>query len=162
MRAICRKLLRQLQQHNSNEGIAARKQVRIILDRNDVYDLKHYIDASNCSFSTLAGAANKSYTAADIRHLFKPTEAQTHQIAAYWASSSMDSKDSALGAILGAFVGDAAGGVLEFMENVTAEQVSVLSMVGVPAPAQHLTPAEPHSDVYPNCCIKKEHAHVRL
>jgi hypothetical protein len=37
----------------------------------------------------------------------------------------MDSKDAAYGAILGAFVGDAAGGVLEFMDNVTADEVRV-------------------------------------
>jgi hypothetical protein len=97
--------------------------VRVIVDRNDVYDLKHYLEASNCTFPTLFGEG-KCYKYTDIRQLFKPRQAETFQIAAYWADSSMDSKDAAYGAILGAFVGDAAGGVLEFLEDLDKEEVS--------------------------------------
>jgi hypothetical protein len=127
MRAFCLaclKVLRHASQHSHNEGIAARKQARVILDRNDVFDIKAFITASTCTFTTSAdGKLGK--TGLDIRQLFRQTEREAFQIAAHWAALDMDSKDAAYGAILGAFVGDAAGGVLEFMDNVTADEVRV-------------------------------------
>lgn len=104
----------------------------MVLDRNDVYDLKHYLEASNSVFECSSGPGKLHLSFAELSALFKPKSTAETQIAAYWASmSSSDSKDAAYGAILGAFVGDAAGGVLEFMSSVTAEEVeAALEMPG--------------------------------
>lgn len=120
---LIRKLLLGGRKYSQNEGIAARKQAnRVLLDRNDVQDLKYFLEASNCTFSTAVRGSAGSYTPSEVRQLFK---AEPFQIGAFWAELSMDSKDAAYGAILGAFVGDAAGGVLEFLEpeEVTPENV---------------------------------------
>lgn len=124
MRSICRKLLRQLQHNSQHEGQHFRKQTRIVLDRNDVYDLKHYLEARNSIFECCSGPGKLYLSFAELSALFKPQSTVEKHIAAYWASmSSSDSKDAAYGAILGAFVGDAAGGVLEFMSSATADEV---------------------------------------
>jgi hypothetical protein len=135
MRSICRKLLRQLQHNSQHEGQHFRKQTaqtRVVLNRNDVYDLKHYLEASNSVFVCCSGPGKLRLSFAELSALFKPQSTAETQIAAYWASmSSFDSKDAAYGAILGAFVGDAAGGVLEFMSGVTAADVdAALKMPG--------------------------------
>lgn len=119
---LIRKLLLAGRKYSQNEGIAVRKQARVLLDRNDVQDLKYFLEASSSTFSTAVRGSAGSYTPSQVRQLFR---AEPFQISAYWAELSMDSKDAAYGAILGAFVGDAAGGVLEFLEpaEVTPENV---------------------------------------
>lgn len=109
-----------------------KKQTRVVVDRNDVYDLKHYLEASNSVFECASGPSKLQLSFAELSVLFKPQPTAETQIAAFWASmSSVDRKDAAYGAILGAFVGDAAGGVLEFMDAVDAVHVdAALTMPG--------------------------------
>lgn len=125
MRALVRKLIRHLQHHS--EGSSAERKRLFFLDHNDLSDLRQYVQAVNNKIlrdicGEQGGLHNYSYS--DIRQLCKPLKSvEVFRIAAFWINQEAMSKDAAYGAILGAFSGDAAGGVLEFMPKASSKQV---------------------------------------
>lgn len=144
MRALCKKLLRcYFQQHTENTqslfSSAQRNPTKFLLlapDHNDIEDLtSYYIAASTCQPTSRA----RSYSYSELREQFSTrlgldiAQEETFRIAAYRLKEQQAAdmgdeqqqqhmRDAAEGAILGAFVGDAAGGVLEF-KSFTPEQV---------------------------------------
>ena len=121
MRTLCRKLLQLLRHiHQHQDATAAERRRVFFLDHNDLSDLQQYIAVRSCCYYLNSCGPKKtcSYSYSEIRQLCKPVALETYRIAAFWTPKmSADSKDCAFGAVLGAFVGDAAGGVLEFMQG---------------------------------------------
>lgn len=101
----CRKLL-QLFHH------LQRSRRVLIVDQNDLNELKHHILAANYKVQPLHTIKTLHCSG---RHVDNSIVQNSAKIARHSMEAFTSSKDAGYGTVLGAFAGDAAGGVLEFL-----------------------------------------------